>query len=78
MNTKLKWNPCLAAGLFMELIYLCTDHMAVLERLFGDHLGSFLCGVWQGLAIGLLLLGLVLSTPKGQAWLERLRKQKKG
>ena len=78
MKTTLKWNPCLAAGLFMELIYLCTDHLAVLEEWLGSHWGSFLCGVWQGLTIGLLLLGLVLSTPGGRAWVSKLRQKKKG
>ena len=78
MKGEHMWNPALAAGLFMELIYLCTDHLAVLERQFGDHLGSFLCGVWQGVSVGLLLLGLALSTPKGRQWLEWLREKKKG
>lgn len=72
MNRNCKQNPCLAAGLLMELVYLCSDHLAPVERMLGKP-GAFVCGVWQGLAACLLLIGLLVLSPKGRAWLAKLR-----
>lgn len=73
MNPRRNTNPVLAVGLLMQSIYLCSDHMAPLQRLLGVHLGSFVCGAWQGLSLVLMLAGLALLTPWGRAALERLR-----
>ena len=71
MKQRYQNNPWLTAGLVMELIYLCTGHLAPVERMLGDHLGSFLCGVWQGITIALLLLGLLaLASPDFRKKLE--------
>lgn len=77
MKKTCKWNPCMTAGMLMELLYLCTDHLAILQSLLGGHLGSFVQGLWQGVTIGLLLLGLLLMTPKGQNFLKKLKQCKK-
>lgn len=64
MKQKHTQNPWLTTGLLMEMIYLCTSHLAPVERLLGNHLGSFLCGVWQGITIALIILGLLtLASP---------------
>lgn len=73
MKQRYKENPWLTTGLVMELIYLCTGHLAPVERLLGDHLGSFLCGVWQGVTIALLLLGLLaIASPDVRRKLEAI------
>lgn len=72
MNRNFKHNPCLSAGLLMELTYLCSDHLAPVERILGAP-GAFFCGMWQGAAACLILIGLLSLSPKGQAWLAKLR-----
>lgn len=69
-------NPFMTAGLLMELLYLCSDHLVILQSLLGEHLGGFFQGVWQGLSIGLLLLGLLFVTPKGKALLAKIKARK--
>lgn len=71
MKCDKKSNPYLAAGLLMELMYLCTDHLAPMERALGSA-GSFLCGVWHGAAVALLLAGLMARSPQGREWLNKL------
>ena len=71
MNRNCKQNPCLAAGLLMELVYLCSDHLAPVERMLGGP-GAFLCGLWQGAAMALMLVGLLMLSPKGRKWLTKL------
>lgn len=72
MNRKGNRNPCLAAGLLMELLYLSSDHLAPVEQMLGAP-GAFLCGAWQGAALVLLFIGLLMMSPKGRGWLARLR-----
>lgn len=76
MNRNCKHNPCLTAGLLMELVYLCSDHLAPVERMLGAP-GAFLCGVWQGAAAFLMLIGLMTLSPKGRDRLARLRAWKR-
>lgn len=71
MNRNCKQNPCLAAGLLMELLYLSSDHLAPVERMLGGP-GAFLCGLWQGAAMALMLVGLLMLSPKGRKLLTKL------
>ena len=57
--------------MLMELVYLCTDHFDPVEQTLGSA-GSFSCGVWQGAAVALLLAGLMMHSPKGREWLNKL------
>lgn len=70
MNRNCKHNPCLTAGLLMELLYLCSDHLVPVERMLGAP-GAFLCGMWQGAAAFLMLIGLLTLSPKGRKWLTK-------
>ena len=72
MNCKWNDNPCLLAGLMMELIYLCSDGVAPVERMAGNF-GALLSGVWMGLAIVLMLVGLICLSPQGHKGVTRLR-----
>lgn len=65
MRCHWRENPILAAGLLMELVYLCSGHLAPLEQLLGGA-GALLSGVWLGLTIVLLLIGLRRLSPKGR------------
>lgn len=76
MNRNFKRNPYLAAGLLMELLYLCSDHLAPVERMLGNP-GAFLCGLWQGAAVFLMGVGLLMLSPRGQEWLAKLRAWKR-
>ena len=77
MNCIRNDNPCLLAGLLLELIYLCTDHLAPVERALGT-LGAFISGLWLGAAILLMLVGLIRLSPQGRKGVVRLRFWKKG
>ncbi len=53
-------NPWLLAGVLMNTIYLLLDHM----ELSFFHSGSNLLCCWEGVALGLMLLGLILCRPE--------------
>lgn len=63
MNCKWNDNPCLLAGLLLELSYLCSDCLALAERLLGNF-GSLLSGGWLGLSMVLMLIGLPACLPR--------------
>lgn len=76
MSCNWRENSVLAAGLLMELIYLCSDGLAPVERMAGNF-GALLTGAWIGLAIALMLVGLARLSPKGRALIARLAFWKK-
>lgn len=77
MKCHWKENPILAAGLLMELVYLCSDHLAPLKQALGKP-GTVLSGGWIGLAIVLILVGLSQLSSKGKARIRRITFWKKG
>lgn len=55
-------NPWLFAGVIMNAIYLLLDHfeLDVFQRGWPAHLLCF----WEGAALGLIIIGLILLSPE--------------
>ncbi len=67
-NPDFEGNRYLAVGVSLNAVYMSATHLVEAQH----PLALFLLGLMEGLAIGLMGLGLLRATPRGRAFLERV------
>lgn len=73
-NPNFKSNRCLIIGLCLNIIYMCSAHSMENQAPLVLNLLNFI----EGLAVVLMLLGLLHATPKGRALLDQVCRWKRG